>query len=108
MEKARELLEVSTRYQRNVDSIQKQLNELNRAMDEQFQGYQNKLLKLGDYENTYIAYAFKHLQKTQSSKREQSIQTILQKQITAYRIKRQELPVQWREDIIKLFSTFKD
>lgn len=108
MDKARQLLEVSARYQRNVDSIQKQLNELKNATDEQFQGYKNKLLKLGEYEETYIAKAFVILQQKQSSLREKAVQSILQKHVAAYRKKRQELPQQWRQDIVEVFTAFKD
>ncbi len=108
LEKARALLAISTRYQKNVDAVQQQIRDLEQASQAQFTAYADKLAKFGEYEDRYTAAALAVLQQQKRSRREQKVTELLSQQLKDYRQQRHKDTAAWREQFIAVFQRFND
>ncbi len=108
LEKVKQLLEISTRYQKNVDSVQHQLDETQQSAKDQFAGYVEKLTQLGEYDKPYITQAFADLKANKLSGREAKVLELLAKQVASYRKSRRSDESSWRQSFVKTFDQYQD
>ncbi|MDY0222610.1 MAG: SUMF1/EgtB/PvdO family nonheme iron enzyme [Desulfobacterium sp.] len=105
---ARELAEVSVRYQEQVAVVEKSMGELDKALGEQFQGYKDKIGTLGEYEKPYIDFAFKELEAKEMTKRERLVMKLLKDHAQAFADRRRADTEVWLENFHKSFTGFSD
>ncbi len=108
LDKARELLALSTRYQKNVDAVTAKLAQLRKSADEQFDAYQRRVAELGNYPPRYYESAFKALGGKAPSERERRVLKLLARHVAAYHAQRKIAPRQWRDEFIKAFNNFNE
>lgn len=108
LDKVKQLLEISTRYQKNVDSVQHQLQETQQSAKDQFAGYIEKLTQLGEYDQPYIKQAFADLKANKVSGREAKVLELLAQQVENYRKNRRSDETSWRQSFVKTFDEYKD
>lgn len=108
LNKAKKLLAISTKYQKNVDSVQRQINETKQAATEQFAGYMDKLVQLGEYEEKYILQAFEDLDGKKHSRREARVMELLSRQVQDYRKTRRRDEVAWLRTFTETFDDYHD
>lgn len=105
---AQELAEVSSRYQEQVQTIEKSMAELETALKEQMQAYKEKLATLGTYEETYIEFAHKALKEKEMTGRERLVLELLQAHTAAFAEKRRAESEAWLDDYRQRFAGFSD
>jgi hypothetical protein len=108
LDKVKQLLEISTRYQKNVDSVQHQLQETQQSARDQFAGYIEKLTRLGEYDQPYIQQAFTDLKANKVSGREAKVLELLAEQVKNYRKNRRSDEASWRQSFVKTFDEYQD
>ena len=105
---AQKLAGMSTRYQEQVDAIQKALRDLEEATGEQLRGYQEKVAVLGNYAESYIAGALATLGGKSLRPRERKVLELLAKHVQAFNVGRQGDPEGWMADFKQAFQDFND
>ncbi|SHO51350.1 SUMF1/EgtB/PvdO family nonheme iron enzyme [Desulfopila aestuarii] len=105
---AQELAAVSSRYQEQVAAVEKSMQELEKAMGEQMRGYQEKVGSLGEYEGTYIEYAFEQLGTKEMTKREQVVTELLKLHVQSFAEQRRADVEVWLGEFHKRFDGFSD
>jgi len=108
MASARRLLEMSTRYQSQVDSVQRSLDENAAAAAEQYKAYLGKVAALGDYQADYREHAFKALSDKPLSPREAQVLELLGRHVDRYNQDRQVATEAWREEFESIFTAFNE
>ena len=105
---AKELAETSTRYQEQVAAVEKSMGELKTALDEQMQGYKDKIGTLGEYEKAYIDFAFTELEAREMTKRERLVMKLLKGHAQNFAEQRRADTDLWLEEFRKGFAEFSD
>jgi hypothetical protein len=105
---ARKLLEMSTRYQSQVDSVQRSLDENAAAAGEQYKAYLEKVQALGDYQGDYREHAFKVLAEKRLSAREARVLELLGRHVGLYNETRKVETEAWREEFESVFNAFNE
>ncbi len=108
LESARTLAELSTRYQDQVEAVERSIRELETAAREQVQGYRDKIAKLGEYEPDYIAQAFAALGERDLPVRERAVMELLAVHLEEFAERRRAEPERWLEDFRRRFQDFQD
>ena len=102
---AQKLSGMSTRYQAQVDAINKKIAELKDASKEQFNAYVEKISSLGGYKLAYIDYAISNLRKKHHSQREDKVLTLVEKHAKEFFRDRRSYPEKWNKDFEKAFNS---
>lgn len=89
------LVEISVRYQSQLEQLEARLAEFATGIDDQLLGYQDKITQLGEYQTEYIAWAMEELQGRGLPEREQQVLAILQEHITEFHEQRRPNPEAW-------------
>lgn len=105
---AKELAEVSSRYQEQAAAVEKSVKELETAMHEQLQGYGEKIGTLGGYEQSYIDHAFRELESKNMTRREQLVTNVLREHVRVFVKERRPAQEAWLEDFHKALEGFSD
>jgi hypothetical protein len=105
---AKELAETSSRYQEQVAAVQKSIGELETALGEQMLGYKDKIGTLGEYEETYIDFAFTELEAREMTKRERLVMKLLKEHARNFAEQRRADTEVWLEEFRKGFAEFSD
>lgn len=105
---ARRLLETSTRYQAQVDRVQRSLDENAGAAAEQYQAYLEKVAAIGDYRPEFRGYAFESLSQKQLSTREARVLELLQQHVDFYNENRRVETGGWMDQFDAVFNAFND
>ena len=105
---AKELASISTRYQEQVDAVEKSLSDLDTAAREQLQGYREKITQLGEYDAPYISFAFEQLEARSPPKREQAALELLKTHVEAYGEQRRADVELWLQNYRERFKGFTD
>ncbi len=105
---AKELAAISTRYQEQVDAVEKSIADLDKAAREQLQGYREKVAQLGEYEKAYITHAFGALAEREVPPREKAVMELLKAHVEAFGDKRRADVDAWREAFRTRFEGFTD
>jgi hypothetical protein len=105
---AKKLLALSTRYQSQVDSVERSIADNEAAAAEQFTAYEEKVRRLGDFEPRYIAHAFEEMAKRELSAREREILRVARAHLEQFNLQRVSEPAAWRRELDDLFSNFTD
>ncbi|MCA1794333.1 MAG: SUMF1/EgtB/PvdO family nonheme iron enzyme [Desulfobacteraceae bacterium] len=105
---AQELAEASTRYQQQVEAVEKTMRELNAALAEQLQGYGDKISNLGGYETAYIDYAFTQLGSKEMTNRERQVMELTRLHVQIYADERRADTELWLKDFRHRFDVFSD
>lgn len=108
LESAQKLAELSTRYQDQVEAVERSIREIETAAREQLQGYRDKIAKLGEYEPDYIAQAFKTLGEGELPVRERAVMELLAVHVEEFAEQRRAEPERWLEEFRARFKDFKD
>ncbi|BCU06326.1 formylglycine-generating enzyme family protein [Allochromatium tepidum] len=108
LESAQKLAEISTRYQDQVEAVERSIREIETAAREQLQGYRDKIAKLGEYEPDYIAQAFKTLGEGEPPVRERAVMELLAVHVEEFAEQRRAEPERWLEEFRGRFKDFKD
>lgn len=108
LDTARELAEVSVRYQDQVAAVEKSIGELNKALSEQLQGYKEKISTLGEYEKLYIDFAFTELEGQGMTRRERLVMKLLKEHTSIFAEQRRAETDVWLEDFRNSFTEFSD
>ncbi len=105
---ARRLLESSTRYQAQVDRVERSLAENASAAAEQYQAYLEKVAAVGDYRAEFRGYAFESLAGKQLSAREAKVLEVLQQHVDFYNENRRVETDAWMDQFNTVFNAFDD
>lgn len=105
---AKELAEVSSRYQEQAAAVEKSVKELETAMHEQLQGYGEKIGTLGGYEQSYIDHAFRELESKNMTRREQLVTNVLREHVRVFVKERRPAQEAWLDDFRKALEGFSD
>lgn len=105
---ARKLLESSTRYQAQVDRVQRSLDENAGAATEQYKAYLEKVAAIGDYRPEFRGYAFESLSGKQLSAREGRVLELLQQHVNFYNENRRVETDAWMDQFNTVFDAFDD
>jgi len=105
---AQELAEVSARYQDQLVTVQKSITEIETALQEQIQGYKEKISSLGEYEQSYIDHAYNELKTKDMTKREALVMEILKTHVLDFSKQRRADTDQWLENFRSHFHDFTD
>jgi hypothetical protein len=108
LESAQKLAELSTRYQDQVEAVERSIRDIETAAREQLQGYRDKLAKLGEYEHDYIVQAFKTLGEGELPARERVVLELLAVHVEEFAEQRRAEPERWLEEFRRRFDDFKD
>lgn len=106
-ETARELAEMSTRYQQQLAQIEQRITELETSLQEQLQGYRTKVSELGDYDSHYISHAFEALAETERTAREGLVMELIQEHVNEYAEQRRVDVEQWLQAFETRFAAFE-
>lgn len=105
---ARELAEVSARYQEQLATVEKSVAELEAALGEQMRGYAEKIGTLGGYDQTYIDHAFTDLEARDMTARERLVMDLLKTHVAAFSEQRRPGKEAWLEEFRTRFAGFSD
>jgi len=105
---AQELATISSRYQEQVDVVEKSMRELEAAAAEQMQGYRDKIAALGEYAPGHIDYAFTELGAKGPSSRELAVMELLQTHVGDFSDKRRADLHAWNDAFRERFKGFVD
>lgn len=106
--KSKELLAISTRYQKNVDAVQEKLNAIKESADEQFEAYKEKVVTLGEYDEKYVKQAYVILSAKKLSKREAEVLHLLEQHVEDYHKYRRDDSMKWHSGFVDMFRVFND
>jgi hypothetical protein len=105
---AQELAATSTRYQEQVAAVEKSMGELEGNLQEQLQGYKDKIGTLGEYEKAYMDYAFQQLEAKEMTKRERLVLSLVKLHAAAFADQRRADGDAWLQEYRKRFEAFSD
>ncbi len=105
---ARELAAISSRYQQQVDTVEKSIRELQAAAVEQMLGYREKVGSLGEYEPAHLDHAFAVLEARDLSSREHAVLELLRLHVTEFAEKRRADVDGWDRAFRERFKGFVD
>lgn len=108
MESASKLLAISSRYQTQIDAVQRSLSENGAAADEQYKAYLEKVALIGEYENDFRAHAFKTMHEKTLSSREARVLELLGIHVQKYNDSRAVESAAWLQEFNDVFSQFSD
>ncbi len=108
MEKAKKLTEMSSRYQEQVIAVENRIRETETGIQEQMQGYQDKIAKLGDYGQEYIEQALATLGEQEASSRERAVQELIAVHVQQFNELRRTDVEAWKQEFIERFKDIKD
>lgn len=108
METASKLLTISTRYQTQVDSVRKSLDENAEAAAEQYQAYLEKVARMGEFESDFREQAFRTMQQKTLSTRERKALELSTKHVRICHEKRAVETEAWREEFNDVFGQFAE
>lgn len=95
---AQQLAELSGRYQQQLASIERAIDDINTGIAEQLAGYREKVSQLGEYEAAYIDEAISALLAKQPPAREQTVLGLLKTHVAFFSEQRRAEPDSWLED----------
>ncbi|WP_006747260.1 formylglycine-generating enzyme family protein [Thioalkalivibrio paradoxus] len=107
LDSARQLLEISSRYQEQVAAVESSMRDLETAVGEQLQGYRDRVARLGDYEIVYIEQALETLRAAEPPPRERAVLELLGQHLEEYAEQRRAEPERWREAFRERFAGFE-
>lgn len=105
---ATKLLSISTRYQAQIDAVQKSLDENRAAAEEQYNAYLEKVALIGDYQHEFRAQAFEMLRKKRLSSRETRVLELLDLHVRKYNDQRMVEKAVWLEEFNRIFTEFRE
>jgi len=108
MASATKLLSMSTRYQSQVDAVQKSLDENKSAAEEQYKAYLEKVALIGDYQGEFRDHAFKIMREKTLSTREARVLAMLDQHIQKYNENRAVETEGWLEEFNSVFNAFNE
>lgn len=108
MASATKLLSMSTRYQSQVDAVQKSLDENKSAAEEQYKAYLEKVALIGDYQGEFRDHAFKIMREKTLSTREARVLAMLDQHIQKYNENRAVETDGWLEEFNSVFNAFNE
>lgn len=108
LESAQKLAELSTRYQDQVEAVERSIQEIETVAREQLQGYRDKIAKLGEYQSDYIVQALKTLGEDQLPARERVVLELLAVHVDEFAEQRRAEPERWLETFRQRFENFQD
>lgn len=106
MATATKLLAMSTRYQVQVDAVQKSLDENDAAAKEQYKAYLEKVALIGDYEKEFREHAFRMMGEKTLSSRETQVVGLLDKHVGQYNETRAVENEAWSQEFNTIFNAF--
>lgn len=101
---AKQLTELSPRYQEQLDSIDRAIADIDAGISEQLAGYREKVSSLGDYELNYIDHAIDTLMEREPPMREQIVLALLKDHLYAFAEQRRAEPQRWLKDFRERFA----
>lgn len=107
-ETAAKLLSMSTRYQAQVDAVQKSLDENRAAAEEQYKAYLEKVALIGDYQDEFRTQAFEMMRKKRLSSREARVLELLDLHVQQYNEHRSVDKTAWLDEFNKIFQLFRE
>jgi hypothetical protein len=108
METASRLLSKSTRYQAQVDAVQKTLDENSSAANEQYKAYLDKVLLIGEYQQEFREHAFKVMLEKKLSSRESRVLELAEQHVQHYSENRAEDKPGWLAQFNNIFKAFTE
>ncbi len=108
METANRLLSKSTRYQAQVDAVQKSLDENSSAANEQYKAYLEKVLLIGEYQQEFREHAFKVMREKKLSSRESRVLELAEQHVQHYSENRAEDKPGWLLQFNNIFKAFTE
>lgn len=108
LETAARLLSKSTRYQAQVDAVQKSLDENSSASNEQYKAYLEKVLSVGEYQQEFREHAFKVMREKKLSSRESRVLELVEQHVQHYNENRTEDRLGWLIQFNDIFKAFKE
>jgi hypothetical protein len=105
---ARKLAQMSTRYQEQVDAIEKTMRDLKEAAHQQFVAYCEKVAALGGYDQGYYEAALKAQGEKPLLPREARVMVLLGDHVKGFHAQRRPDPEQWRVDFDEALKGFAD
>jgi len=108
LETARRLAELSTRYQEQVEAVERSIADLNAAVTEQLQAYGEKVASLGEFPPAHRALAISALAERDPPRREAAVLELLRGHAEAYAEQRRPDRDGWLHEFTTRFSDFSD
>lgn len=108
LKSAEKLLEMSTRYQQQVEKVRQSLDENLSAAAEQYDAYLKKCADLGNHQATYREYAFKTMAEGKITTREKRVLEFLAQHVNHYNETREVKTEEWRAAFDTVFSQFNE
>jgi formylglycine-generating enzyme required for sulfatase activity len=108
LKSAEKLLEMSTRYQQQVEKVRHSLDENLAAATEQYAAYLKKVAELGDHQAAYREYAFKTMAGEKITTRETRVLEFLAQHVGHYNETREVKTEEWRTAFDTVFSQFDE
>jgi hypothetical protein len=105
---AQELAVISSRYQEQVDAVEKSMRELEAAAAEQMQGYRDKIAALGEYAPNHVDYAFAALDAKAPSGRERAVLELVKMHVEDFSVRRRADLEAWGGTFRERFMGFVD
>ncbi len=108
LDNARRLAEISTRYQEQVQAVERSMADLNEAVAMQLQAYGEKVASLGDYPPEHMSMAIDFLAERQPPRRESMVLELLRVHTETFFEQRRADPDTWLNDFKSSFTDFVD
>jgi hypothetical protein len=105
---AQELAAISSRYQEQVDLVEKSMRDLEAAAAEQMRGYRDKIAALGEYAPNHVDYAFTVLEAKTPSGRERAVMGLVKTHVGDFSAKRRADLEAWDAAFRERFEGFVD
>ncbi|TVR98144.1 MAG: hypothetical protein EA418_01940 [Wenzhouxiangellaceae bacterium] len=108
LDSARRLAEISTRYQEQVEAVERSIAELDEAVSMQLQAYGEKVASLGDYQPEHLDMAIDFLTEQEPPRREAMVLELLRVHAETFAEQRRPDRDTWLEDFRSSFTDFID
>lgn len=105
-EAALRLVEISSRYQEQVEAVESSMRDLTSALGEQLLGYRDKVAQLGDYDAAYIEQALQTLRAAAPPPREGVVLELLGRHLEEFGEQRRADTERWQEEFRERFAGF--
>ena len=108
LESARKLAQISTRYQEQVDTLEKTRRDMKTAADQQFHAYGEKIALLGGYGPDFFEAALKALGERPLLPREAKVMVLVGGHVRDFHAQRRVDAERWRSDFEAALEDFAD
>lgn len=105
---AQRLLDISPRYQEQVDAAERELRNIGGKRDTSLRDYLNKVLELGRYKPEYASFALDSIRNGDLTLRERMVADLLNTHVQSLLNGRQADPAHWLMEFTQQFNNFVD